>query len=55
MWMSFVKNILVTMKSGRVLCLVYGLYPSYVDCILKYVEEIIFIFFVMMSYILIIH
>ena len=42
MWLSFVKKILMTMNSDRVLCRVFGLYPSYVAGILKHMEEINF-------------
>ena len=42
MWLSLVKNIVVSMNSDRVLCGVFGLYPSYVAGILKHVEEINF-------------
>ena len=41
-WLSLVKKILVTMNSDRVLCGVFGLYPSYLAGILKHVEEINF-------------
>ena len=38
MWLSLVEKILVTLKSEKVISAVFGLYPSYVACILKHVE-----------------
>jgi hypothetical protein len=39
-WFSLVKNIVAALNSDRVMCGVFGLYPSNVGGILKRVEEI---------------
>jgi len=41
-WLWLVNNIVTTMKSDKVLCGSFGLYPSYVACILNSVKEILF-------------